>query len=130
MAAKEIIHRAEKQLLQDRSKCINGILCNTGVKVGKCRSRLLSIVTTTTIDRCIEFINKVRECRFIKVRDWQVYKFNILSSKSNRGTSAQSLGNTTQSQAISNKNKWVINLSKTPQPKPKNPYYLRVLILP
>ena len=95
-SAKEIIHRAEKQLLWDRVKCINGILCNTGVKVDRCRSRMLSMVTTTTMDRCTEFINKARESRFIKVRDSQVNKFNILASKSNRGTSTQSIGNNTQ----------------------------------
>ena len=69
--AKEIIHRGEKQLLQDRIKCINGILCDKGVRSDRCRSRLLSIVTTTTMDRSIGFLNKVRESRFIKVRDRQ-----------------------------------------------------------
>ena len=115
--AREIICRAEKQLLQDRMNRINGILCNTGVKLDKCRSRLLPKVTKTTMDRCTEFTNKVRESRFIKVRDRQVNNFNILAS--NRGTSAQSLGNNTQLQASSNTNKWVINLSNTPNPSPR-----------
>ena len=48
-SAKEIIRRAEKHLLQDRIKYINGILHNTEVKVDSWRSRLLSIVTTTTM---------------------------------------------------------------------------------
>ena len=73
-SAREIIQRAEKQLLQDRIKYISGILHDTEVKVDSFRSRQLSIVTTTTMDRCIDFINKVRELRFIKVRDRQIKK--------------------------------------------------------
>ena len=66
----EIIYRAEKQLLQDRVKCINGILCNNEGKLERSRSRLLDFVTTTTTtkDRCMEFINKVREARFTKMK--------------------------------------------------------------
>ena len=45
------------------------------------RSRLVSIVTTTTNNRCTEFINKVRETRFIKVKNRQVSKFNRLIAK-------------------------------------------------
>ena len=37
--AKEIIHRAEKQLLQDRIKCINGILHENAIKLDRSRSR-------------------------------------------------------------------------------------------
>ena len=66
--AKEIIYRAEKQLLQDRIKCINGILGDNKGKLDRSRLRLLSLVTTTTKDRCIEFINKVREVSFIKIK--------------------------------------------------------------
>ena len=55
--AKEIIHRAERQLLQDRVKGINCILWENAIKLERCRSRLLSSVTTTTIDKCTDFIN-------------------------------------------------------------------------
>ena len=77
--------------------------------------KLLSIVTTTTMDRCYEFINKVRESRFIKIRDKQVNKFNRLAGKRDRGrgTNAQTIGTDNQLQASSNNNKWVINLSNT-----------------
>ena len=105
MTAKDIIHRAEKQLLQDRIKCINGILHDNGIRLDRCRSRLLSIVTTTAMVRCIEFINKVRESRFI--RDRQVNKSNRLASNSDRGrgANAHSIGNNNQSQASSNNNR-------------------------
>ena len=49
--AKKIIHRVEKQLLQDRVKGINGILHEIAIKLDRCRSRLLSLVTTTTMQR-------------------------------------------------------------------------------
>ena len=49
------------------------------------------------MDRCTEFINKVRASRFIKVRDRQGNKFNRLASKSNRDryreANAQPIGN-------------------------------------
>ena len=45
----------------------------------------MSLVTTaTTKDRCIKFINKVREARFIKTKNRQFNKFNRLVAKSNR----------------------------------------------
>ena len=47
--AKEIIHRVEKQLLKDRVKGTNGILHESAIKLDKCRSRLLSLVTITAI---------------------------------------------------------------------------------
>ena len=64
---KKIIHRVEKQLLQDRMKCVNGILCENAINLDRCRSRLLSTVTTTTGEECTDFISKVRDSRFIKL---------------------------------------------------------------
>ena len=82
--ARNIIWRAEKQLLQDRIKCINGILQDNGGSIVASKSRLFFIVTDTTITtKCSEFINKVREVRFIKVQDRQVSKFNRLLHKNN-----------------------------------------------
>ena len=46
----EFIHRVEKQLLQDRFKYIDDILYENVIKVDRCRSRLLSLVTTTTME--------------------------------------------------------------------------------
>ena len=83
----EIIYRAEKQLLQDRVKCINGILQDNESKLDRNRSRLLSLMTTiTTRNMCIEFTNKVRKSRFTKIKNRQVNKFNRLVAKSRNGT--------------------------------------------
>ena len=134
--AREIIYKAEKQLLQERVKYINVILENNGKKLKNSRSRLLSLVTTTTTQgKCIEFIDKVREDRFNKVKQRQVSKFNRLINKTNnkdRETSASSNNILNQSQTgrsnsdqdripnssnnNNNSNKWVVNLSKTNLP--------------
>ena len=77
--AREIIWKAEKQLLQDRFKCINATIKHNGSNINNNRSRLTSIVTNTAdIDQCSKFINKVRGGRFSKIKDRQVNKFNIL----------------------------------------------------
>ena len=116
---------------------MNGILWANEGKIERSRSRLLALETpTTTKDRCIEFINKVRESRYIKVKNRQVNKFNRLVAKSGNGReiNAQSSNNSNQSQAVNSNrnqleavntnrnqmqtagvnNKWVINLSNTP----------------
>ena len=138
--ARNIIRRAEKQLLQDRVKCINGILQDNGGSITASKSRSFSIVTYTTIQqKCREFIDKVREVRFIKVRERQVSKFNRILHKNNlngnlegreqspqlannnQTSNKQMQGHTcihnNQSQGSSNSNvnqgnKWVVNLSK------------------
>ena len=129
--ARKIIEKAEKQLLQDRVRCINKTIEESGNTINNSRSRLSSILTNTTdLDRCSKFINKVREDRYGKVKDRQVRKFNNLISKSNnnsnkainnnnrlgQGSNANNSdrlnNNINQSQA-NNNNKWVINLSKT-----------------
>ena len=92
---------------------INGILWDNTIKLDRCRSRLSSIVTTT-MDRCTEFINKVRESRFIRVRDRQVNKFNRLKGYKDRELTTQPPANTIQLQAQSNPNKWVFNISSMP----------------
>ena len=79
--AKQIIHKAERQLLQDRVKGINGILWNNTANLHRYRSRLSLLLTSTTMKKCTNFIKEVRESRFIKVRDRQVNKFNRLIGK-------------------------------------------------
>ena len=124
--AKEIIYKVEKQLLQERVRYINVILEDNGKKLETSRSRLLSLVTTTTTKgKCIEFNNKARENRLTKIKETQVNKFNRLTTKvSNWDFSTQSRNNfsqpqvsrshSNQSQSISNSNKWVVNLSNIP----------------
>ena len=47
--ARNIIRRAENPLLQDRAKCINGILQDNGGSIVSSKSKLFSIVTNTTV---------------------------------------------------------------------------------
>ena len=104
------------------------------------KSRLFSIVTNTTIQqKYTELIDKVREVRFIRVRDRQVSKFNRLLhtntsngnlegrqqspqlANNNQTTNSQMQSHTcvhniqVQGSSSSNINqgtKWVVNLSK------------------
>ena len=85
---------------------------------------------TTTKDRCIEFINKVRESKFITFRDMETNAFNRLMGKGDRETSVQPLANNNQSQASSNSDKWLINLSNKLLPSPRSLCYLKVQSLP
>ena len=88
------------------------------------------MVTQVDLDRCVSFIEKVRQVRFNKVKDRQVRKFDILSNKNKpnqgsnhssnnnnngptQGGNAASLDNNNQSTSEEDINKWVINLSKT-----------------
>ena len=120
------MYRAEKQLLQDRVKYINGILYDNEGKLDRSRSRLLSLVTTTTAkDRCIEMVNKVREFRCTKIKIRQVNKFSRLIARSGNGRETiahcrnisnqlqASNSNSNQLQASGSNNKCVINLSNT-----------------
>ena len=124
-----MIRRAEKkQLLQDRVRCINAILWYNEGRIVASKSRLFSIVTNTmTQHKYKEFIDKVRDFEFIKVRERQVNKFNRLMFKNKlkvRQQSTQSIGNSNSQvqvtisnsqvqDSINNNqaNKWVVNLS-------------------
>ena len=64
--------------------------------------------------KCTDFINKVREFRFIEIRDWQINKFNRLMGYKERENIAQPQVNNSQLQPPNNSNEWVINLSSTP----------------
>ena len=82
IGARNIIRRAEMQLLQERVKCINNLLQNNREGIASSKSGLFSIVTNQEIQQqCTEFIDKVREVRFNKVRDRQVGTFTRLLNK-------------------------------------------------
>ena len=131
--AGKIIEKAEKQLLQDRVRCINNTIEANVNTINNSRSRLASLVTNTTdLDRCSKFIHKVREGRYGKVKDRQVRKFNILVSKSKNNDNfrfssnnltqvedrARVYSNNSNSQLQdSNRKKWLINLSQTNLPE-------------
>ena len=70
--AKQIIHKAERQLLQVIVKAINIILFGNSLRLDRCRSRFTSLVTPSTMDKCTSFVNEVRESRYVKVRDRQI----------------------------------------------------------
>ena len=80
--AKEMIYRAEKQLLQDRGRCINASLDDNRKAINKCKAELVSKVTNTTDrNKCTKFIRKVSEEQFKKVKERQVRKLNSLVNK-------------------------------------------------
>ena len=131
---RNIIEKAERQLLQDRVRGINKIIEKSSNYINKSKTRLASLVTNTRdLDRCSKFINKVREDRYDRVKARQVRKLHNLISKSrntkatNNNNDGSSLGrnaisshrpnnnrlNNNNSQLQDNiNNKWVINLSR------------------
>ena len=88
-------------------------------------------MTTTTIDKCTEFINKVRESRFTTIKNRKVNKFSRLAAKSNnvREFIAQPIDNSYQLQTSNSNNKWVTNLPNIPSWQPKSPYCLKAQIM-
>ena len=79
--ARQIIRKAEKNLLQARVKAINNILDQVANQTEECRAKLASIISAERIRECQDFINKVSEIRFTKVRQRQLNKFNNLVTK-------------------------------------------------
>ena len=77
--ARKIIRKAEKDLLQARVKSINSILGDIAKQRELSRSKLASIVSI--MDKCQQFIGKVSELRFLKIKERQVNKFNRLLLK-------------------------------------------------
>ena len=79
--ANKILRKAEKELLQTRVKSINYILDNTSQQLEECRSQLASIISTQRLRECQDFIDKVGEIRFNKVKQRQLNKFNLLINR-------------------------------------------------
>ena len=79
--ARQIIRKAEKDLLQARVKAINNTLDQVAKQTEECRAQLASIISAERLRECQGFINKVSEIRFTKVRQRQLNKFNILINK-------------------------------------------------
>ena len=89
---RQIIRKAEKDLLQARVKAINSILDNVAKQTEECRTQLASIISAQRLRECQGFVDKVSEIRFTKVRQRQLNKFNILINKKK--------GNITRANAI------------------------------
>ena len=77
--ANKILRKAEKDLLQARIKTINFILDNTSKQLEECRSKLATIISTQRLRECQDFVDKVSEIRFNKVKQRQLNKFNLLT---------------------------------------------------
>ena len=80
----------EKQLLQTWLKSINSLLDNNAKQLELTRSKIASILTPPNYLQCQEFIEKIKEKRFIKVRERQVRKLNNLINKKEGGITWQS----------------------------------------
>ena len=76
--AKKRLRSAEKQLLQTRLKSIDSLLENNAKWLELTRSKIASILPAPSYQQCQDFIEKIKETRFTKVRDRQVRKFNNL----------------------------------------------------
>ena len=76
-----IINKAEKELTQARIRSINNILTSVSTQLQQCRSQLAAIISTETLRECQDFVDKVGEIRFIKVKDRQIKKFQNLVNK-------------------------------------------------
>ena len=79
--ANKILRKSEKELLQTRVKSINYILDNTSQQLEECRSQLASIISTQRLRECQDFVDKVGEIRFNKVKQRQLNKFNLLINR-------------------------------------------------
>ena len=79
--ARQIIRKAEKNLLQARIKAINNILVQVEKEIQDCGTKLASIISQERLEQCQGFINKVSELRFNKVKQRQINKLNYLVAK-------------------------------------------------
>ena len=63
--AREIIEKAERQLLQDRVRCINKTIEDKGHNINNNKTRLASMVTSAEdLEKCSKFIVEVKVVRF------------------------------------------------------------------
>ena len=115
--ARHIIRKAEKDLLQARIKAINNILGQVDRESQDCRDKLASIISQERLEQCQDFINKVSELRFNKVKQRQINKLNHLVTKKE--------GNIT-----SNSNNITLNRLVQSPPNTRNPTPATALLPP
>ena len=111
---RQIIRKAEKDLLQARIKAINNILEQVDRETQDCRAKLASIISQERLEQCQDFIDKVSELRFNKVKQRQINKLNHLVSKKE--------GNIT--------NNITLNRQVQSPPNPRNPTLATALLPP
>ena len=105
--ANKILRKAEKDLLQARIKTINFTLDNTSKQLEECRSQLAAIISTQRLRECQDFVDKVGEIRFNKVKQRQLNKFNLLTIRKE--------GNITRSNTNLNNHNHNLNLQTNSQ---------------
>ena len=74
------MRKSEKDL-QARVKSINSIPGDNAEQRELNRSKLASVVPTSIMDKCQQFVDRVSEFRFLKIKERQVNKFNRLLLK-------------------------------------------------
>ena len=79
--ANKILRKAEKELLQTWVKSINYILDKTSQQLEECRSQLAPIISAQRLRECQDFVDKVGEIRFNKVKQRQLNKFKLLINR-------------------------------------------------
>ena len=62
------MEKTERQLMQDRVRGIKRTIEESDNNINNNKTRLVSLVTSTDLDRCGKFINKVREDRYDMVK--------------------------------------------------------------
>ena len=102
--ARQITRKAEKDLLQARVKAINNILDQVDRQIQECRAKLASIISAERLGECQDFINKVSELRFNKVKQRQINKLNHLISKKEENITIANINNPINRQAQSPRN--------------------------
>ena len=115
--ASQIIRKAERQLLNERIRNINNTIEINMFKRDAYFQQLEKELDQGTLQECLNFIGKVRECGHKRVQDRQIRKFNTLEQKTS-GHSKQDVRENREKDGITENQertrKWVINLSKTP----------------
>ena len=119
--ANKILRKTEKELLQTRIKSINYILDNTSQQLEECRS-------AQRLRECQDFVDKVGEIRFNKVKQRQLNKFNLLINRKegnitrSNNTNSNINNLTSQSGSQINQNNLSNQIShNTSQANPRNP---------
>ena len=117
--ANKILRKAEKDLLQARVKSINYILDQTSKQLEECRSKLATIVSTQKLKECQDFIDKVGEIRFNKVKLRQLNKLNLLTIRKegnitrSNNTNTNNLASCTNNLASCNLNNSQVNINNS-----------------
>ena len=106
--ANMILRKAENDFLQTRVKSINYILDKTVQQLEECRSKLATIISTQKLRECQDFIDKVGEIRFNKVKLRQLNKFNLLTIRK-EGNITRSNNTNTNTLASLNQNNSQVN---------------------